>query len=816
LKIHELEITNVRGIRHVVLTLGGKNLVIWGPNGSGKSAVVDAIEFLLQGRISRLAGSGTAGISLRAHGPHIDCAADTAVVRAVMEIPGVEGTFEACRSIGAPDTLTCPDEVKDQLSAVAEVASSGQYVLARREILSFITATGGDRALATQRLLRLEGLENTRKVLARAARAASSAATAARTDVKSAESDFAVTAGLDKWTEAAALVKVNQARAVLGGNALETLWPGEITADLEPQGLAARDAQALRLCDLAPALKARWATEAVALLEETRVLHDSIEALSEDPVLLARLDRHDLIESGIALIPSDGSCPLCESEWEPGALKSKLESELVALRHVAERRDSVCREAARVRAKVRSLRNAIEEVRAVARGLEFISEEGTCATWVASLDGYDDSLGRLLSRIDAQTAADTEPPRLLAESPDEGLLDELACKAKAMNPDVTPEQKAAELLGRLSENLKTTQRKRENLDRASRLAARSRCLSDSFTRANSEILNELYESVKERFVALYSSLHSDDGEKNFAAILMREDAALQFEVEFFNRGMHPPHALHSEGHQDSMGICLYLALAERVNSGLINLVVLDDVVMSVDSGHRKKLARLLSEEFEGTQFVITTHERAWAQQLRSEGIVDSERLVQFCDWSVETGPRQNEPDVWNRIADCLTNDDVRGAAAYLRGTMEESFAQACEDLEAQVVYRGTAAYTLGDFLPAAWSRYARLVKQAKAAANSWAKDGEVARLAEIHSVAQQCWEATTAEQWAVNKGVHYDQWVDLSREDLTDVVAAFHDLQDVFFCSSCGKPLRLARAGATPVSVQCPCGQVNWNLQQKA
>jgi hypothetical protein len=33
------------------------------------------------------------------------------------------------------------------------------------------------------------------------------------------------------------------------------------------------------------------------------------------------------------------------------------------------------------------------------------------------------------------------------------------------------------------------------------------------------------------------------------------------------------HALHSEGHQDSMGICLYLVLAERLNRGLLALVL---------------------------------------------------------------------------------------------------------------------------------------------------------------------------------------------------------------------------------------------------
>ena len=52
MNIIELEITNIRGIPHLSLEPNSKNIVIWGQNGSGKSAIVDAIDFLLTGKIS--------------------------------------------------------------------------------------------------------------------------------------------------------------------------------------------------------------------------------------------------------------------------------------------------------------------------------------------------------------------------------------------------------------------------------------------------------------------------------------------------------------------------------------------------------------------------------------------------------------------------------------------------------------------------------------------------------------------------------------------------------------------------------------------
>lgn len=72
MRIQELEINNIRGIHHMELKPECRNFLVSGPNGSGKSAIVDSIDFLLTGDISRMKGKGTKGITLKKHGPHID------------------------------------------------------------------------------------------------------------------------------------------------------------------------------------------------------------------------------------------------------------------------------------------------------------------------------------------------------------------------------------------------------------------------------------------------------------------------------------------------------------------------------------------------------------------------------------------------------------------------------------------------------------------------------------------------------------------------------------------------------------------------
>ena len=61
----------------------------------------------------------------------------------------------------------------------------------------------------------------------------------------------------------------------------------------------------------------------------------------------------------------------------------------------------------------------------------------------------------------------------------------------------------------------------------------------------------------------YRDINGDD-EFGFKARFEPAEGKLDLEVAFYDRGMFPPGAYHSEGHQDGMGVCLYLALMKRL------------------------------------------------------------------------------------------------------------------------------------------------------------------------------------------------------------------------------------------------------------
>lgn len=167
MKIHSLEIKNIRGIRHFQHDFQGKNAAILGANGTGKSSILDAIDFLLTGNISRLTGEGTSGISLKKHGPHVDMSRlnEDGFVQASIKLDPHGQRLLIKRRIRDLELQVDPDNAKQRLEEVFRLAEQGQHMLARRQMLNFITAKPGDRASQVQALLDLEHIELTRKSL---------------------------------------------------------------------------------------------------------------------------------------------------------------------------------------------------------------------------------------------------------------------------------------------------------------------------------------------------------------------------------------------------------------------------------------------------------------------------------------------------------------------------------------------------------------------------------------------------------------------------------------------------------------------------
>ncbi|HID29923.1 MAG TPA: chromosome segregation protein SMC [Desulfobacterales bacterium] len=819
MRLLELEIQNVRGICHLSLKPGGNNFVVWGPNGSGKSAVVDAIDFLLTGRVSRLTGKGTGGITLSTHGPHIDHDPKEAIVRGVLLLPGMTEPVGIKRCMAQPNILECDASIMPHLEPILTLARRGQHVLTRREILKYITADAGTRAQEIQALLNITEIEAIRQTLVRVQNDFKKALQTAKRGVDTAKGAVNSTVQATTFEVDTVLQVVNQNRAILGGQPISVLRSTELKKELKPPIIIPDDRLVnitLIERDIANLHKVMLEQSQTKIAKSDKQLRALLTTIRSDPELLRALARQQLIELGITLIDETGSCPLCETPWPPGKLREYLKKRLSAAQTAAQHQKRISKLSSSIADPVNATIESIQRVIAATQTIAGLQDDiALLQSWVSDLQNFADSLSSAVEKYPVPGFPANRVRRILAPDNYVEALSRVDSAVKAKHPRVTPEQTAWDTLTRLEENLKALEKAESVFKHAQLSYQRASTLLDSFQAARDSVLRRLYDNIRDRFVELYRQLHGSD-EDRFMAKLEPEGAGIDFEVDFYGRGTHPPHALHSEGHQDSMGLCLYLALAEQLTEGLIDLVILDDVMMSVDADHRRDLCRLLATSFPGRQFLITTHDKTWANQLKHEGIVTSRGTVEFFNWNIDTGPQVNcEVDMWSRIAEDLENNDVSSAAAKLRRGSEGFFGMLCDSLKAQVTYRLTGRWELGDFLPAAIGQYRKLIKQAKKAAQSWGDTGKFEMLNELDSTASQIFARCNAEQWAVNASVHYNAWANFSKKDFQPVVEAFQDLYGLFTCSKCGGMLRVATVGIKPVSVRCSCGKVDWNLLEE-
>lgn len=817
MRVLELEIHNVRGILQLLLKPDGKNFVIWGPNGSGKSAVVDAIDFLLTGRISRLTGSGTGDITLNKHGPHIDRKPEEAIVRAIVKLPGLEDPVEIKRCMSNPNTLE-NKSITPYLEQIMTIAKRRQHVLTRREILKYITADASTRAQEIQELLNITEIEDIRRTLVKVKNDCGKDLQSAKRLVN--ESKAAVNATIQENTfcEDIVLQVVNGNRAVLGGQSILTLDSTNLKTGLTPPTVATNDESinvTLLERDIQNLRNVTIAENQVQVAKIDKELRDLIEIIRSDPQILASLSRLQLTRLGMEQIDETGSCPLCDAPWPPSKLREHLEKRLSTAEIASEHQKRIKKLSASI---IDFVNNTIESVKKVIATVQLVGLKDKLPllqSWFDNLQKLSSALSIALDKYPVPQFSLDQVQRMLAPVEVIQILTNIHTAVKNKYSKTTPEQTAWDTLTRLEENLKALESARTSFKSTELSQKRANILLGSFLTARDKVLKELYEDIRERFVNLYQQLHELDEDK-FIAKIEPEEAGLNFEVGFYKRGIHPPHALHSEGHQDSMGLCLYLALAERLTKGSIDLIILDDVVMSVDAEHRRQICHLLATSFPHRQFLITTHDKTWANQLKSEGVVTPRTIMEFYNWHIETGPLVNyEVDMWKQIEEDLQKNDVPSAAGKLRRGAEEFFGMVCDALQAQVTYKLNGRWELGNFLDAAMGEYSDLLKQAKDAAQSRGNAELFDLLQELDSTRKQIYKRSNAEQWAVNANVHYNNWANFSPNDFRPVVEAFQELYALFVCNECGGMLRLATMGITPVTLRCNCGKVDWNLKKK-
>lgn len=811
MKILELDIKNIRGIKTINIPPQGENVVVFGPNGTGKSAVVDSIDFLLTGKISRLTGEGTKKLLLKEHGPHVDyrdSLKDT-VVRAKVEVENRTVFLE--RSVNRPTSIKIEPEADKELAlSYLGMAELGQHILSRREILKYVTAEAGKRAKEIQGLLDLTEIENLRAMLV-------SVENEAESEFKNFESNFNIAKNeirkllsLTEFSEENALNKINELRSILNGAkiSLAELAPEKIKEGLSPAPFSTKK-ETLSVGEIESNIDEirDFVQEKDEAANKESELKEVLKGIAKEIKLKQYSLYKKLFEAGIKLVDETNVCPLCGREWKEGDFKSFLEEKIKETGAAQEKQTKVSTISSSVKQTIDLLRNDVTALLKAHSQFDLrIIDAKEADEYLSKLNSWSEIMLNPEEIFERNKWPSSDISNIFdASFLDNKLSTPLEDTLKKVGEKFSKNQLAWDTLTKMEDKWKKYKEDLNKKEVAELFKKRAEVLLRRFEEARDSVLENIYDAIKDNFNEYYKTIHSED-EKVFSSKIKHVGAELILEVDFYGRGLFPPHALHSEGHQDSMGLCLFFALNKYLTQDNIKVIILDDVIMSIDRRHRRGVCALLKNSFPGRQFIITTHDAAWAKQLKTEGIVKQKNMIHFVNWNIETGPIfELEKDLWDRINEDLEKDDVPAAAHKLRYNAECYFENVCDFLNASVPYKGHHQWELGDFAPAAVSIYKEYVKKAKVNFQKMKQSDKVEELNKLEKKANGIINKSQIEQWIVNENVHYNRWENFTREDFKPVVEAFRDLFGLFTCSSCGSIISMSFSKGVTVITKSRC-----------
>lgn len=206
-------------------------------------------------------------------------------------------------------------------------------------------------------------------------------------------------------------------------------------------------------------------------------------------------------------------------------------------------------------------------------------------------------------------------------------------------------------------------------------------------------LLEIHETERKRFVdeilssiagevgRLYEEIHPGEGLNQIALQLdPRRRASLDIQSQFLNRQV-PPGAYFSSSHLDSLGLCILIALA-KLELPEDAILVLDDILGSIDEPHVDRLVQLLyveSQHFMHT--LVTTHYHAWHHKIRRGQLRNANCQV-------------IELRKWHEVNGVTTQNSGRPLLEIIRANIHDN----PSEIEPIAANAGHLLEQLGDFL----------------------------------------------------------------------------------------------------------------------
>lgn len=739
--------------------------LIFGENGTGKSTVADAFDFICNRSYGSLGGYSLGG-------PDRKYVAALGAKPSDVNVSLVSASKTWTASLGKDGPLVSPS-----------TGCPDARILRRRQILRLIETQPKQRFDALREFLSVPNIEKSETSLREATRNTEGLLNEAVRALEQAGSELEKLwtaegkpgSGASDWAAA-------EARKDVAAMEASVKHLGALEFELQRVESA--------LGGLDRAFVERKATEELLKTVEAKQKAAESRLSQQDAELLKLLqDSKTYVEKKTPL----SRCPVCEQSVESGALLNRLSERINGMKELASLVTATQAAKRQVDAKTPVAEQAGKDFCQKAQALTLCLKSSS-APEIGSLGLDWSKFGDLISYEELSDVVEQQARQIWSAAS--------RCR-NALQTRKNLEQKSINQHNAIKGHVET---QRDKTTKAAAYEKQFKKLSKALeivSRERKDYVDGVLAKIAKEVENLYAKLHPGEGIGKVRFYLKPNAiGSLEFDAQFQSANEVPPQAYYSESHLDTLGICVFLALGKHFKTEN-TIVILDDVLTSVDGPHLDRFMKLIHDEAQlFNQMILTTHYRPWRERYRwAKGPAASTQMIELGPWTLSAGLQA--ADFFSAVDDLkLASGKTpfdRQAAASKAGIVLESLLDFITLKYRSPIPRNVRnEYTLGDLGNAIDLKLAKELRTRKSSKNGSAK---------LETLLKPILDATTAHQWIRNSvGCHFNTLGnEVSDAEVRQFCQSVLNLASHLICPSC---VTLPTRRPSGSHWQCGCGEM--------
>jgi len=675
MKIETIELKWFRGAASSTkIDLGGKNIVIYGSNGSGKSSFVDAFEYLIQnGRIKHLSHEFSGRKQEKGiRNTHTPANTNSEII---INFNNSKSINIKIQENGTSQITSDPD---DLCNLIQKLNKQG-VILRQDELSEFICSQKGEKYSTLLPLLGLDTFEN-------AAQNINSIISTLKKETKidelknqynvfeNAISKIGLTVDNNNYKNLVIdIAKRYIAKEVIHVENVNIELLKTIQSCIE-NSISKKEPEQELLIFLNQIKEIEILNKYTQYKENHINTRDKINTTIETQI-------NTLEQSEIYLKEIEGTgrikCPVCGTEFAKDSLASHVSEELAKLN------------------EIRIANNKLKESKAkftfALSSLKTICQKDAVKKWLSieSQTEIKNSIDQLLCYFSIKDKEEFKEEDFLInlDKPIGEIITRIEEETKKIPPSTQQliiDKNSIDLMIQIPEfqNIGAEISKVENLLHILELLE-----SNTRIKIQAETKSTIAQITSE-IQSIWDILHPSDSINEILLYIPDDtDRAIDISLKFWGKDQPSPRNTLSEGHRNSLGLSIFLALSKKTISEC-EFIILDDIVSSIDIDHRSKIADVLLSKFNDKQILIFTHDRYWYRELKYRLDSSNWIFLTLKPWvSPEEGIIVFNNDQFTFEDVLQTNQDHPNLAGnQIRQIMDVELAIISEELKIQVEY----------------------------------------------------------------------------------------------------------------------------------